>query len=280
MAVYAIGDIQGCFHALERLLERIEFDPCADRLWFTGDLVNRGPDSLQVLRFVRDLGASARVVLGNHDLHLLAVWAGDGRLKRGDSLAAVLEAPDADELLHWLRERPLLHEEPGMPFTLVHAGISPQWDLATARRCARELEHTLRGPEFADFFRNIYGDEPDRWDERLEGWDRLRYITNVFTRMRYCAGDGGLRLSFKGPIDEAPPDHYPWFRVPGHHGLERGNTVICGHWSTLGLHTGDGILGIDTGCLWGGELTAVRLDRNREVICEPCQTVMEPGPGR
>lgn len=275
MAVYAIGDVQGCAEPLQALLGRIGFTPERDRLWFTGDLVNRGPGSLDVLRFVKSLGDAATVVLGNHDLHLLAVWAGQGHLNPGDTLDPVLEAPDVDELMHWLRRRPLLHHDPGLGYLMVHAGIAPEWDLATAIRCARELESALRGPDYVEYLGNIYGNQPDRWSESLSGYERLRYVTNVFTRMRCCDENGALRLDFKGEPGRIPAGYVPWFRVPGRR--YRGPTVICGHWSALGFHDGDGILALDTGCLWGGALTAARLDGERLITSLPCEAFQQPG---
>jgi bis(5'-nucleosyl)-tetraphosphatase (symmetrical) len=266
MAVYAVGDIQGCFDELQGLLAEIRFDPACDRLWLTGDLVNRGPDSLAVLRFVRGLGAAAVTVLGNHDLHLLALAEGLGKLKSSDTLQAILEAPDRDELLAWLRSRPLLHHELG--YTLVHAGLAPQWDLATARACAAELETVLQGPDYPAFFRHMYGDQPARWDPGLTGWERLRFSVNCFTRLRYCTADGRLEMGFKGEPGSQPPEYLPWFEVPSRH--NRDLKIIFGHWSTLGLRREDGVLALDTGCLWGGLLTAVRLDAATEVFSFDC----------
>ena len=258
MAVYAIGDVQGCYDALRRLLEHLRFDPASDRLWLVGDLVNRGPASREVLRCVRGLGAAAQTVLGNHDLHLLAVAAGLKRLRRKDTLRPLLEAPDSDELLHWLRHRPLLHHDPELGHVLVHAGISPQWDLATARRCARELEAVLRGPGCNEFLRVMYGDEPARWDPALSGMARLRYIVNAFTRMRYVDSAMRLDLDAKDPPGRQPRHLLPWFRHP--HRLPIPARIVFGHWSALGYLYENNVLALDTGCVWGGRLTAVRLD--------------------
>lgn len=268
MAVYAIGDIQGCGASLRELLDRIQFDPAQDTLWLTGDLVNRGPDSLWVLRYVRDLGASAITVLGNHDLHLLAIWAGHAQPKGNDSIDDVLQAPDVDELMHWLRQQPLLHHDPALGYLMTHAGIPPAWDLATAKRCASELEAALRQPDFDDFLREIYGNQPDAWSDELRGVDRLRYITNAFTRMRVCDDAGRLQLHYKGLPQDCPQDHMPWYKVPDRR--YDGPTIICGHWSALGYYDGDGILAIDSGCVWGGQLTAVRLDGPRQRISVDC----------
>lgn len=268
MAVYAIGDIQGCADNLRQLLARLRFDPVRDRLWLTGDLVNRGPDSLAVLRFVKALGDRAATVLGNHDLHLLAVWAGHARPKQSDTLDQVLAAPDADDLMHWLRTQPLLRHDPELGYVMVHAGIVPPWDLATAKRCAAEVEAALRGPDYSDFLREIYGNQPDLWSESLTGIDRLRFITNAFTRMRCCDAEGRLLLNYKGTPENRPAGHLNWFQAPNRR--YDGPTIVFGHWSALGFHDGDGVLALDTGCLWGGALTAVRLDGARERTSVPC----------
>lgn len=258
MATYAIGDVQGCYDQLQRLLEAVRFDPAADRLWFAGDLVNRGPRSLEVLRLVRDLGDRAVAVLGNHDLHLLAAWHDRGRVKPGDSLEPILRAPDGEALIHWLRHRPLLHHDPALDYTLVHAGLSPQWDRQTAFACAAELHATLRGPDYETFLHHMYGNRPKRWSPDLTGWERLRYAVNCFTRLRFCDPDGTLELSQKGAPGEQPAPLVPWFQVPGRR--NRDLRILFGHWSTLGLYRGDGVVALDTGCLWGGRLTALRLD--------------------
>ncbi len=259
MAVYAVGDIQGCLEQLERLLERLNFDPTVDKLWLTGDLVNRGPNSLGVLRLIKSLGDRAVTVLGNHDLHLLAVWTGHGRLKKNDSLAQVLDAPDSGELLDWLRHRPLLHNEPELNTVMVHAGLFPFWSFEQAQAYAAEAEQMLRSNDWVELMRHLYGDEPAQWNDTLSGWERLRFIVNAFTRMRYCAPTGELRLQFKGAPQDAPSGNIPWFRVPGRF-HPQGLRVIFGHWSTLGFVCENGVVALDTGCLWGGQLTAVRLD--------------------
>jgi bis(5'-nucleosyl)-tetraphosphatase (symmetrical) len=258
MPVYAIGDIQGCYAPLQALLARMRFDPARDALWFTGDLVNRGPQSAEVLRFVRGLGERAVVVLGNHDLHLLAVAAGARRARPQDTFADVLAAPDAGELIGWLRARPLLHHDDRLGYTLVHAALHPHWDLDTARRLAAELEAALRGAEHAAFFARMYGDTPDRWDEALTGAERLRVIVNVFTRLRYCTPGGRMDLAPVGPPSTQPAGLLPWFQAPGRR--SRDLRIVFGHWSLLGPYQGDGVLAIDTGCLWGRQLTAARLD--------------------
>ena len=273
MAAYAIGDVQGCYPALMKLLTQIGFDPDRDRLWFTGDLVNRGPHSLEVLRFVKSLGERAECVLGNHDLHLLAVAAGAARLKKRDTLDNILQATDRNELLRWLRRRPLLHHDGGLGYTLIHAGLLPSWNLADARRLAHEAETVLRGDKADEFFHHMYGDLPDHWNENLRGVDRLRVIINAFTRLRYCDLEGNMDLRPKGPPGSQPPDLMPWFQVPGRR--SQGFKIIFGHWSALGLWDGDGVIGLDSGCLWGRSLSAVRLDASPleffRIDCEPYQ---------
>jgi bis(5'-nucleosyl)-tetraphosphatase (symmetrical) len=258
MAVYAIGDVQGCDTELEALLKAIDFSPDRDRLWFVGDLVNRGPSSLQVLRRVRALGDAATVTLGNHDLHLLAVALGCAPLRSDDTLTQVLAAPDRDALLEWLVQQPLLHEDPALGLCMLHAGLPPQWDLRTAHTCARELELALRhNPE--KLFRQMYGDKPNRWDPTLRGAERLRFIANCFTRLRYLDAEGRLALREKqAPAESRHPSLIPWFEAAD--AAWRGSRIIFGHWSTLGFFRNADVIGLDTGCVWGGSLTALRLD--------------------
>ncbi|HEY7642100.1 MAG TPA: symmetrical bis(5'-nucleosyl)-tetraphosphatase [Steroidobacteraceae bacterium] len=272
MAIYAIGDIQGCGDEFEALLARLRFDPARDRLWLTGDLVNRGPRSLDVLRFVKRLGAAAITVLGNHDLHLLAAaLTPRERLKPQDTLGEIFAAPDRDELLTWLRSLPLLHHDATLGYTMVHAGLPPQWDLATAQACASELERALRDDQQCiELFTHMYGDRPNRWADELRGVERLRFITNCLTRLRFCRSDGTLELQFKGKVDLAPAGVVPWFRVPQRR--SRDLRIVCGHWSALGYHDGDGVLSIDTGCVWGDRLCAVRLDRREAPVFVPCSS--------
>jgi bis(5'-nucleosyl)-tetraphosphatase (symmetrical) len=258
MACYAIGDIQGCYDTLRRLLDLLRFEPSQDRLCFAGDLVNRGPQSLQTLRFVQGLGSAACSVLGNHDLHLLAV-ANGGRKGRRDTLDQVLTAPDRAELMDWLRRQPLLHE-PADGVALLHAGLPPQWDLPQARRCAREAETALRSADYPALLRDMYGDEPSRWDDGLKGISRLRFIINSYTRLRYCDAQGNIDFKPKTAPGTQPPGLHPWFAVPGRRSAD--TLLLFGHWSTLGqVHWPEyRVYGLDTGAIWGGRLTALRLD--------------------
>lgn len=272
MAVYAIGDIQGCREPLERLLEAIRFDPAADTLWFVGDLVNRGPDSVGALRLVRNqLGDRAVTILGNHDFHLMAVWYGKGVLKSDDTLRSVLDAEDGEELIDWLRQRPIMHTSQELGWAMVHAGIPPAWSFHEAERHAGELHRALLEQEPTHLFGELFGNEPADWSPHLTGFDRLRYITNAFTRMRFVDTTGRLLLRFKGAPDEAPQGHRPWYEVRRE---LRSDTdplrLVTGHWSRLGYYDGHGIRSIDTGCLWGGKLTAVRLDQEEAPVSLQC----------
>lgn len=265
MATYAVGDVQGCHAALLALLKRFDFRPARDRLWFVGDLVNRGPQSLVTLRFVRDLGKRAITVLGNHDLHLLSVAHGCTHARDDDTLDDILSAPDRDELLTWLRMQPLVHREGD--FLMVHAGLLPQWSVQDAVALAEEVQTTLRGARYVDFLKSMYGNEPKAWSGKLQGAARLRLITNAMTRMRVCTAEGELNLKFKGPPRQAPAGLLPWFDVPGRRSAD--STLIVGHWSALGLYARSDLIALDSGCLWGGALTAVRLE-DRSVFQVDC----------
>jgi bis(5'-nucleosyl)-tetraphosphatase (symmetrical) len=271
---YLIGDLQGCCDALERLLARLDFSPSRDHLYALGDLVNRGPASRDVLQRLAGLGASASCLLGNHDLHLLAAAAGVRRPSRKDTLQSVLDAPDRDHWLHWLRHQRLALQAQG--WLMVHAGVVPQWDAATTLALAAEVEQMLQGPDLADFLPRMYGNQPARWDPALSGPDRLRFTINVLTRIRYCTADGELEFgSSEGP-GQAPAGYLPWFEVPGR--ATTGTPVAFGHWSTLGLINRPDLLATDTGCVWGGRLTAVRIDGGRrEVIQVECEQAQAPG---
>lgn len=265
MSVYAIGDVQGCYDALSQLLENTQFDPAADRLWFVGDLANRGRQSLEVLRFVKELGDSAVSVLGNHDLHLLMVAEGFSPAKPKDTIEDVLAAPDRDELLAWLRFRPMLHRAGND--VLVHAGLLPSWTVAYAQELAREVESALHGEDYRDFLSVLYGNAPNTWSEDLNRYDRLRVIVNAMTRLRICTREGVMEFSHKAGLDNVPKGYFPWFDVPNRANADA--RVICGHWSALGLVLRQDLLALDSGCVWGGRLSAVRLEDRRlfQVSC-------------
>jgi bis(5'-nucleosyl)-tetraphosphatase (symmetrical) len=268
MAVYAIGDLQGCLDPLRALLDTVGFEPSVDTLWFAGDLVNRGPQSLEVLRFVRAL-PNVVTVLGNHDLHLLAVASGQAPLKKLDTFDALLGADDRDELLAWLRGQPLLHHDATLGYALVHAGLLPQWDLATAIRLAKEAGAFIARSDRNELFTHMYGDTPDHWRDELAGWARLRVIINAFTRLRFCDAEGRMDLRPKGRPGTQAVHLFPWFQVPGRH--SRDARIVFGHWSTLGVWNSDDVIGLDSGCLWGGRLTCVRLDVAAPVFHDtPC----------
>jgi bis(5'-nucleosyl)-tetraphosphatase (symmetrical) len=271
MPTYAIGDLQGCQASLLRLLDQLKFDPAADRLWFVGDLVNRGPDSLAALRFVKSLGHAAISVLGNHDLHLLALAEGFGRRHKGDTLDAILNAPDRDELLAWLRRQKLAWREGD--YLMVHAGVLPDWTLDDTMQRAAEAEAMLQGAHYRNFFAQMYGNAPVAWDETLQGIERLRVIVNAFTRLRYCSLEGEMEFHHKGAPGTQPPGWLPWFAVPGRKSAEA--AVIIGHWSTLGLINRADLIALDTGCLWGGSLSAIRLE-DRQVFAVPCPMQQRP----
>ncbi len=258
MATYAIGDIQGCHDELRALLARLEFEPGRDRLWLVGDLVNRGPKSLETLRFVRALGEAVTCVLGNHDLHLLAEDAGVREIRPDSTLQQVLDAPDREELIDWLRRLPLLHHDGELGYTMVHAAFAPQWDLATAAACAREVERRLRADDYQQVLQNMYGDQPERWSEDLTSWPRIRVIINTLTRLRYCDAHGRMNLKANGPPGSQPEGLMPWFDAPNRRAADL--NIVFGHWAALGYYRGQGVLGLDSGCAWGGALTAVRLD--------------------
>ena len=269
MATYAIGDIQGCFFALEKLLEQISFDKYNDTLWFTGDLVNRGPQSLETLRFVKSLGQYQKTVLGNHDLHLLAVAEHAHTGWPDDTLQPILQAPDRIELLDWLRQQPLLHHDADIGFTMIHAGLAADWDLLTAKTLASEVETILRSEHFHDFFVHMYGNEPNQWSDTLQDWDRIRCIVNYLTRARFCHSDGSLELTTKENIDPTQTHLLPWFKVPTRRTANL--NIIFGHWAALGGVTqAANTFAIDTGCVWGFKLTAMRLEDGKRysVSCQ------------
>jgi bis(5'-nucleosyl)-tetraphosphatase (symmetrical) len=256
MATYAIGDIQGCFHAFTALLARLQFDVKRDKLWLVGDLINRGSGSLEVLRWCYQHQASLKIVLGNHDLHALAVAHGLRPAHRGDTLQAIIDAPDASELLTWLRCQPLIWAENG--YVMVHAGLLPQWTIEKAMQLASEVEMALQADTYLDFFANMYGNVPNSWHDDLMGMDRLRAITNAMTRMRICTASGEMEFAFKGELQDIPENYMPWFDVPARQSSDA--SIICGHWSALGLRQRANVIALDTGCLWGGKLTAFCLE--------------------
>lgn len=259
MATYAIGDIQGCFTTLQQLLQLIGFNPLRDRLWLVGDLINRGPDSLAVLRWARQNAQSLFVVLGNHDLHALIVAEGFVAPHRSDTLQELLAAPDGVALLQWLRSCCLAHGV--AEYLMVHAGVLPQWDAARTLELAAEVEAMLHGPNYRDFLAHLYGNHPNRWDDGLRGASRLRVITNALTRLRVCSPGGAMDFRFKGKLPDVPDGLLPWFDVPGRRSAC--STLVFGHWSELGLLLRDNLIALDTGCIWGGKLTAVRLEDRR-----------------
>ena len=276
MATYAIGDLQGCAADFEALLELIAFDPAQDRLWLTGDLVNRGPASLRTLRLVRSLDHCTVTVLGNHDLHLLAASLGVRNIAASDTISDILQAPDREELLHWLRQRPLAHAESvaATPYLMVHAGVLPRWSTEQTLGLAHEVEALLRSPDWPSLCEHMYGNKPDYFDEGLKGMERYRSIINVLTRLRFCTADGVLDLKTKEGAGAAPHGFFPWFAAPGRKTAD--TTVINGHWSTLGLRVSQHHLSLDTGCVWGGQLTAARLE-DRQIFSVSCLTHLAPG---
>ena len=274
MATYAIGDVQGCFGSLMALVEALQFDSTRDRLWFTGDLVNRGPRSLETLRFVRDLGERAITVLGNHDLHLLGVACGSRRLKSGDTITDVLEAPDRDDLISWLRCRPLLHRDAGRGVSMVHAGLPPQWTLSAAQACAAAVEAGLRRADIKKLLRQMSDNGTDAWSESLPHTEQAGYILNCLTRMRYCDALGRLELKEKGSPDSQREPYLPWFAVPGR--LHASETLVFGHWASLGVCNEPGVHALDTGCVWGGALTALCLE-TWERTSVPCHDILDGG---
>lgn len=269
MATYAIGDVQGCFDELQQLLEKMGFGVKKDRLWFVGDLVNRGPKSLEVLRFVRALGDRAVTVLGNHDLHLVAQHEGFERGRKDDTFADVLGAREAKELVAWVRTRPMMHVEG--EHAMVHAGLLPHWTIEKASKLAREVEAALAARDYRDFLANMYGSTPDQWSESLTGWDRLRVIVNAMTRMRFCTRDG--RMDFKAKGSKPPPGHVAWFEARP---KSEKATILCGHWSALGLKLTGRLAALDSGCVWGGSLTALRLE-DRALYQVPCRGYQAAG---
>jgi len=273
MATYAIGDIQGCHFSFQHLLSEIQFNPTRDRLWLVGDIVNRGSGSLEVLRWVYQHRDVINLVLGNHDLHALTVAEGFVRAHRGDTLQAILDAPDRAVLLDWLRHQPLMHDSG--EYVMVHAGLLPQWTIQIATSLAAEVSQALRSENYREFLAHMYGNLPDSWSDDLAGMNRLRVITNAFTRLRICTDAGQMDFKFKGELSDIPPGYRPWFDITGHQSKDA--TIIFGHWSALGLQQREKLFALDTGCLWGGQLTALRLE-DRALFQVPCS--LEDAPQR
>lgn len=266
MPTYAIGDIQGCFEPLQCLLRELNFDPARDRLWLAGDVINRGPDSLETLRYLYSIRDALVVVLGNHDLHLLAVYHGLRKAGKNDTLGPILQAPDAPLLLEWLRQQPLLHQDETLGYAMVHAGIPPMWTLPQALSYAQEVETCLRGPDFLDYLANMYGNEPRQWQESLQGQERHRLITNYFTRMRFCNAEGELELATKESAAAAPEGFSPWFSFLQR--KTRHQRILFGHWAALEGQTNiPNAIALDTGCVWGGYLSALCLETGHFTRC-------------
>jgi len=271
MATYAIGDIQGCYHAFQGLLARLQFDASRDTLWLVGDLINRGSGSLEVLRWCYEHQDSIKVVLGNHDLHTLVVAHGFVRPHKSDTLEALLNAPDCDQLLDWLRHQPLVHGNGD--YLMVHAGLLPQWTANDAIAYADEVAKMLQGSDYPIFLKNMYGNTPNAWSEDLTGWDRLRVITNAMTRLRLCSHEGVMDFDFKGELANVPDGLVPWFDVKNR--CSQTQQVVFGHWSALGLQHRNNVFSLDTGCLWGGKLTAMHLE-TQAIIQVPCSDLDNP----
>lgn len=274
MTIFAIGDIQGCFVELKDLLHKINFSLDRDQLWFTGDLVNRGPDSLATLRYVKSLGENAITVLGNHDLHMLAVLLGFESQRPKDTFGEIIHAQDKHELIDWIRTRPLMHWDQANNSILVHAGIYPGWEIPKAMKHAKEVETILQNESFPLFLQNMYGNKPNQWKESLAGWERLRFITNVFSRMRYCHEDFSLDLKHNGKPGTQPKHLRPWFELLSKQ--QKDYRIIFGHWSTLGVNYFDNVYALDSGCLWGGKLTALALEKEPRFIHLKCKGELQP----
>jgi bis(5'-nucleosyl)-tetraphosphatase (symmetrical) len=271
MTTYVIGDVQGCYHSLMHLLEAVKFNSSKDKLWFVGDVINRGAGSLEVLRWLYAHQGQVQMVLGNHDLHTLVVAEGFVKAHRSDTLDALINAPDAKLLINWLRAQPLAHMEHG--FLMVHAGLLPQWTAQHAMRLAQEVETALQAKNYRDFLANMYGNTPDSWHDDLQGWDRLRVITNAMTRLRICSEQGVMEFKFKGTLKQLPNDLMPWFKIPQR--ASRDTPIVFGHWSALGLMQDANVFSLDTGCLWNGNLTALRLE-DRSIFQVPCSQQDQP----
>ncbi|RMD52589.1 MAG: symmetrical bis(5'-nucleosyl)-tetraphosphatase [Nitrospirae bacterium] len=274
MSTYVIGDIQGCYDEFIELIEVINFNPNSDELWITGDLVNRGPKSLEVLRFVKKLGKCCITILGNHDIHLLSVAFGVRPIRSKDTFGDVIRAKDRDELIEWLRRRPLIYRDPKKGYTLIHAGLPPQWSIEDALSYASEAENVLRGEECREMLKKLYEGSPLQWSESLRGWERLSFIINCLVRLRFCDASGRVAFDYTGPPGTQPPQFMPWFEVPNRRSI--GDKIIFGHWAALGFYCSDNVCALDSGCVWGGELTALRLEDKKKYTI-PCRGAMRIG---
>jgi len=274
MTVYAIGDVQGCFNELKQLIKQLKFSSDKDQLWFTGDLVNRGPESLATLRYVKSLGENAITVLGNHDLHMLAVLFNLQKPRPKDTLEDIQKAKDKDELIQWICRQPLMHIDDTQNAIMVHAGIYPGWEISQAKKFAEEVEVVLQGEKLQDFLNNMYGNEPDTWRNDLQGWERLRFITNCFTRMRYCDSSFALDLKHNGKPGKQPEHLQPWLNFLNDE--QKQHRILFGHWSTLGESKVKNVYALDGGCLWGGQLTALALENPPRFYHLNCQGELSP----
>jgi len=274
MSTYAIGDVQGCYDPLRRLLDKLQFDPAQDQLWFTGDLINRGPQSLETLRFVISLAENAKTILGNHECHFLAVARGHKTAHRADTFQPLIDAPDASALIDWLQQQPFLYEDSTLGYSMIHAGLPPQWSMTDARQCAVELEAVFKSDAIDAFLAVMYGDQPACWDSSLKGNERLRFIINCFTRLRYCDEQGQLNLKEKGAIGSQAEGLIPWFDAPKR--KTANEKLLFGHWSTLGLQQKNNAICLDSGCLWGGQLSAIKLDGIEQIISQQCERALKP----
>jgi bis(5'-nucleosyl)-tetraphosphatase (symmetrical) len=274
MTTYAIGDVQGCYDSLRQLVDKLNFDPSSDQLWFAGDMINRGPQSLETLRFIISLGDNARCVLGNHEGHFLAVAYGHKDPYHADTFDNILSANDSDELTQWVRSRPFFYEDSQSEYCMLHAGLPPQWSLEQTRQYAKELESHVQSEHIDEFLASMYGNKPDLWDNELTGNDRLRFIINCFTRLRFCDKHGRLNLKEKGGLGTQAEGLIPWFDAPNRKTANQ--KIVFGHWSTLGLQQQNNATCLDTGCLWGDSLSAMKLDGSEEVISIECERSIKP----
>ena len=274
MATYVVGDVQGCYDPLRRLLDKLNLDFTQDQLWFAGDLINRGPKSLETLQFIISLGDNARSVLGNHECHFLATARGYKKPHRSDTFSAILASDNVEELIQWVRSRPFFYNDKKLGYSMLHAGVPPQWSMSDVKKHAAELEHVFQGDHLDDFLANMYGSEPSLWTPELSGNERLRFIINCFTRLRYCDLDGRLNLNVKGEPKAQDKNLIPWFKAPNRQTINK--KIIFGHWSTLGLHQENNTICVDTGCLWGGQLTAIKLGEPEQFISTDCECTLEP----